>query len=89
MPGCIMRVEESLDEHELLVRAGLVRYIAMSNHSIERITEAEDVARTRGFSPPVVGQQVCNLPAGGLEDEFAQCTAHLSIADLIDDPLAC
>ena len=88
MPDHLTPIEESLEALDGLVRAGKVRYVAMSNHSAWRMAEAVHTARSLGFSPPVVGQPLYNLLARRLEDEYAACSAHFGIADLVYNPLA-
>jgi aryl-alcohol dehydrogenase-like predicted oxidoreductase len=88
MPDHVTPIEESLAAMDRAVRAGKVRNVAMSNHPAWAMAEAVHVARANGWAPPVVGQPLYNLLARRLEDEYAECSAHHGIADLVYNPLA-
>lgn len=88
MPDHVTPIEESLAALDRLVRAGKVRHVAMSNHAAWAMAEAVHVARANGHAAPVAGQPLYNLLARRLEDEYAACSAHHGIADLIYNPLA-
>ena len=88
MPDHVTPIEESLAAMDRLVRAGKVRHVAMSNHAAWAMAEAVHVARANGWAAPVAGQPLYNLLARRIEDEYAACTAHYGIADLVYNPLA-
>lgn len=54
-------LEESLAAFDALVKAGKVRYVAISNYSAERITEWLTIARREGYDLPVAIQPHLNL----------------------------
>jgi aryl-alcohol dehydrogenase-like predicted oxidoreductase len=88
MPDHVTPIEESLEAMDRAVRTGKVRNVAMSNHPAWAMAEAVHVARANGWAPPVAGQPLYNLLARRLEDEYAACSAHHGIADLVYNPLA-
>ena len=88
MPDHVTPIEESLAAMDRLVRAGKVRHVAMSNHAAWAMAGAVHVARANGWAAPVAGQPLYNLLARRIEDEYAACSAHHGIADLVYNPLA-
>jgi aryl-alcohol dehydrogenase (NADP+) len=54
-------LEESLAAFDALVKAGKVRYVAISNYSAERITEWLTIAKREGYDLPVAVQPHLNL----------------------------
>ncbi|CAM2796087.1 aldo/keto reductase [Actinomyces slackii] len=54
-------LEETITAFEDARRQGLVRHVALSNYSPERINEWVSIAQVNGFAPPVVLQPHYNL----------------------------
>src|SRR5579863_4883955 len=69
-PDYATPVEETLETMEQLVRAGKVRYPAVSNYSAWQVAEIHCIAGKKGYRPPFVSQPMYNLLARGIEDEY-------------------
>ncbi|MGB3770688.1 MAG: aldo/keto reductase [Rhodococcus sp. (in: high G+C Gram-positive bacteria)] len=54
-------LEETVAAFDALVRAGKVRYVGISNYSVERAEQWIDIARREGFDAPVALQPHYNL----------------------------
>ncbi|GAA0991500.1 aldo/keto reductase [Subtercola frigoramans] len=54
-------LEESAEAFDALVKEGVVRYIALSNYTAERVQEWLDIADANGFARPVALQPHYNL----------------------------
>lgn len=81
-------IEESLDALNELVEAGKVRYVGLSNYAAWQMTDALWLSGNRGWEPPRVSQQMYNLLARRVEDEYASCSAHFDFLDIVYNPLA-
>ena len=87
-PDANVPIEETLDALNELVDAGKVRYLGLSNHSAWQMTEALGLSSDRDWQPPRVSQQMYNLLARRVEDEYASCSAHFDFLDIVYNPLA-
>ena len=88
MPDERTPFEESLEAVSELVDRGKVRYVAMSNYPAWRIADAVHLAQRRDWAQPRALQPMYNLLARRLEEEYASCTEHFGIPNLVYNPLA-
>lgn len=75
-------LEESLRAFDALVKDGLVRHIAASNYTAERLTEALSVQRELGLTPFVALQPHYNLLEREYERTLAPVAAEWDLAVL-------
>jgi aryl-alcohol dehydrogenase-like predicted oxidoreductase len=81
-------VEETLDAMNDLVRAGKVRYIGLSNYAAWQVADMRAKSATRGWQLPVIAQQMYNLLARRIEDEYAAFARSADTFDIAYNPLA-
>src|SRR6476659_8723727 len=70
MPDYEAPLEESLAAMDEAIRAGKVRYPAMSNHSSWQHCQALWTCERQGYRAPHVSQPMYNLLARGIEQEY-------------------
>lgn len=87
-PDPAIPIEESLEAMEQLVKAGKIRFPAMSNYAAWQVTEAQWIASAKGHTPATVTQPMYNLLARGLEQEYLPMCERLGIFTCIFNPLA-
>ena len=87
-PDYAVPLEETLAAIDELVRAGKVRYPAISNYAAWQTCQARSIAETRGYRPIHVAQMMFNLIARGLEQEFCPFAKQFEVALVIYNPLA-
>jgi aryl-alcohol dehydrogenase (NADP+) len=87
-PDYTVPVEESLGALEDLVKAGKVRFPALSNYAAWQVTEAQWIAAERKYTPATVTQPLYNLLGRGLEQEYLPMCRRLDIFTCIYNPLA-
>ena len=75
-------LEESLRAFDALVKDGLVRHIAASNYTAERLTEALSVQRELGLTPFVALQPLYNLVERAYERSLAPVATEWDLAVL-------
>ncbi|MBM3793908.1 MAG: aldo/keto reductase [Acidobacteria bacterium] len=88
MPDYTVPVEESLDAMDALVKAGKVRYPAISNYAAWQVAQARAVASEKRYRPIHVAQMMHNLIARGLEEEFVPFARAYDVATVVYNPLA-
>jgi aryl-alcohol dehydrogenase-like predicted oxidoreductase len=81
-------IEESLDAMDSLVRAGKIRYIAVSNYAAWQMADILHICDKRGYAGPVISQNVYNLITRGLESELAPFLKEHKIGMAIYNPIA-
>lgn len=81
-------LEETLRAMEDLVRAGKIRYAAISNHAAWRVTEAVGVAQRNGWSPVAASQMPYSLLERDVEREMLPACEHLGVSIVPWAPLA-
>ncbi len=81
-------IEESLEAAESLVTSGKVRHVGQSNFAAWQVTEMHSIAQRRGWAPARVGQIMYNLLARRVETEYAECSQHLGLTNIVYNPLA-
>jgi aryl-alcohol dehydrogenase-like predicted oxidoreductase len=87
-PDYSVPLDESLEALETLVKAGKIRFPALSNYASWQVTQAQWMAATRGFTPATVTQPMYNLLARGIEQEYLPMCRELGIFTCIYNPLA-
>lgn len=81
-------LDETLETMETLVRAGKVRYPANSNYSSWQVGEMLWQARAHNYRPALIAQQMYNLLARGVEQEFVPMCRALGASLIAYNPLA-
>ena len=82
-------VEESLEAMQDLIDAGKVRSVGTSNYAAWQLVDMEYLAEQRGWQVPAISQQMYNLLARRLDDEYgAFAAAHHHIKNVVYNPLA-
>ncbi len=87
-PDYTVPIEETIEAVDALVKAGKVRYPAISNYAGWQVAQARDIAGRRGFRPIHVAQVMYNLLARGLEQEFVPFAKEYKVALVVYNPLA-
>jgi aryl-alcohol dehydrogenase-like predicted oxidoreductase len=87
-PDYEVPIEETLAAMDELVRAGKVRYPAISNYAAWQVCEILWVAERKGFKPPRISQPMYNLLARGIEEEYLPFCKKFGIAVIPYNPLA-
>jgi aryl-alcohol dehydrogenase-like predicted oxidoreductase len=81
-------IEESLEALQELVDAGKVRYAGLSNYAAWQIAEIHCLQAAAERPPLCVSQQLYNLLARRLDDEYAAFSNRYDIFDIVYNPLA-
>ena len=81
-------IEESLETMEELVRAGKVRFPAISNYAAWQVAEILWICEKRGYHPYSISQPMYNLIARGVEEEFFPFCQRFGVAVVPYNPLA-
>ena len=87
-PDYDVRIEESLEAMDCLVRSGKVRYPASSNYSGWQVCQMLWIAEKNGYRPAVVTQPMYNLLARGMEQEYVPMCKEFGISTVVYNPLA-
>jgi aryl-alcohol dehydrogenase-like predicted oxidoreductase len=87
-PDYEVPIEETLEAMDALVRAGKVRYLAVSNYAAWQVCEIHCVCQKLGIQPPVISQPMYNLLARGIEDEYLPFCRRFKVAVIPYNPLA-
>jgi aryl-alcohol dehydrogenase-like predicted oxidoreductase len=81
-------IEESLEAMDRLVRAGKVRYPAISNYAGWQVVEMHCIGERHGYKAPHISQPMYNLLARGIEQEYLAMCRRFDVATVIYNPLA-
>ena len=81
-------IEETLAAMDELVRAGKVRYPAVSNYAAWQVMEIHCICRKEGYKPPHVSQPMYSLLARGIEEEYIPFCKRCEVAIIPYNPLA-
>jgi aryl-alcohol dehydrogenase-like predicted oxidoreductase len=81
-------IEESLEIMDRLVRAGKVRYPAISNYAGWQVVEMHWICQRHGYRAPHISQPMYNLLARGIEQEYQAMCQRFGVATIIYNPLA-
>jgi aryl-alcohol dehydrogenase-like predicted oxidoreductase len=87
-PDYDVPLEETLEAMEKVVKQGKVRYPASSNYSSWQVTRMLWLAESRHFKPLLIAQQMYNLLARGLEQEFIPMAKEFGMSVIAYNPLA-
>jgi aryl-alcohol dehydrogenase-like predicted oxidoreductase len=88
LPDWQTPVEESLAAMDRLVRDGKIRYVGSSNYPSWQICRMLCVAEKQGYQRLGIAQQMYNLIARRLEDEFLPFAREFSVSTVVYNPLA-
>ena len=81
-------LEETLEVMDRLVKQGKVRYPASSNYSSWQVSRMLWLAENHDYKPALVSQQMYNLLARGLEQEFVPFAKEFGVSLVAYNPLA-
>lgn len=81
-------IDESLAAIAELVAAGKVRSVAQSNYAAWQVTEMLGPADQRGWPKVRTAQIMYNLLARRVETEYAACSSHFGLFNVVYNPLA-
>jgi aryl-alcohol dehydrogenase-like predicted oxidoreductase len=87
-PDYDVPIEETLETMQKLVEQGKIRYPAVSNYASWQVTRMIGMAEARNWRPARVAQQMYNLVARGLEQEFIPMSRDLDVSIVAYNPLA-
>jgi len=87
-PDYDVPIEETLTTMDELVRAGKVRYPAVSNYAAWQVTEIHWICEKNGYRPPYISQPMYNLIARGIEEEYLPFCQRFGVAVVPYNPLA-
>jgi len=87
-PDYDVPIDETLKAIETLVNAGKVRYPATSNYASWQIGQMLCLAQQKEYRPALIAQQMYNLLARGLEQEFTPMAKDLGVSLIAYNPLA-
>ncbi len=83
-----MPIEETLAAMDELVKAGKVRYPAISNYAAWQVAEIHCLSQKNGYQPPFISQPMYNLLARAIEDEYLPFCKRYGVAVVPYNPLA-
>jgi aryl-alcohol dehydrogenase-like predicted oxidoreductase len=81
-------IEESLRAMDDLLDAGKIRHVGTSNHAAWQISEINCLRARDGRPPVMVSQQMYNLLARRVEEEYAAYAERAELFDIVYNPLA-
>jgi aryl-alcohol dehydrogenase-like predicted oxidoreductase len=88
LPDYQTPIEETLAAVDEMVRAGKVRYPAVSNFAAWQICEIHALAAKNGYQPPLVSQPMYNVLTRAIEDEYLAFCKRFNVAVVTYNPLA-
>ncbi|MFJ6197428.1 aldo/keto reductase [Micromonospora sp. NPDC092111] len=86
-PDRSVPLEETAQALADLVRDGLVDAVGVSNFAAWQISDVRAACVAAGAPPPVVAQQLYNLVARRVEDEYVEYAATHRLATIVYNPL--
>lgn len=87
-PDYDVPIDESLEAMQALVQQGKVRYPATSNYASWQVAQMLSVAGQKSYRPVSVAQQMYNLLARGIEQEFLPMAKQMGVSVVAYNPLA-
>lgn len=88
LPDYSTPIEETLAAMDELVRAGKVRYPAVSNYAAWQVAEIRCICQKQGYKAPHISQPMYNLLARGIEEEYIPFCKRFEVAMIPYNPLA-
>jgi aryl-alcohol dehydrogenase-like predicted oxidoreductase len=88
LPDYTVPIEETLAAMDEVVRAGKVRFPAVSNFAAWQICEIHWIAQKNGFKPPYISQPMYNVLTRTIEDEHLAFCKRFNVALVTYNPLA-
>lgn len=88
MPDHAVPIEETLEAIESLVKAGKIRYPAVSNYGAWQIVEMRNIAAQNGYRPVHICQPMYNLLARNIEAELLPMCTRYEVSTFVYNPLA-
>ncbi|NRD25034.1 aldo/keto reductase [Frigoribacterium sp. VKM Ac-2836] len=86
-PDRLTPLDETLSTVAALVAEGKLLSLGVSNHAAWQIGDVERVAEAVGAPRPVVAQQLCNLVARRLDDEYLEFATVHGLETMVYNPL--
>lgn len=87
-PDYKVPIEESLEAMDILVRQGKVRHVGIANYAAWQICEMSWISEKNGYQAPVIFQQMYNLVARGVEQEYLPMARRLGVSTIAYNSLA-
>jgi 1-deoxyxylulose-5-phosphate synthase len=87
-PDWSVRIEETLEAMDRVVRAGKVRYPACSNYAGWQVVQMLWISGQKGYQPPFISQVMYNLLARGIEQEHVAMCREFGVSIMVYNPLA-
>jgi aryl-alcohol dehydrogenase-like predicted oxidoreductase len=87
-PDYDVPIEETLETMQELVKAGKVRYPATSNYASWQVGQMLCIAQQKNYQPALIAQQMYNLLARGVEQEFIPMAREFGVSLIAYNPLA-
>ena len=87
-PDYDVRLEETLAAMDEAVRAGKVRYPAVSNYAAWQVCEIHWICHESHYRRPYISQPMYNLLARGIEEEYLPFCQRFGVAVIPYNPLA-
>ena len=87
-PDYLTPLEESLGALDGLIRAGKVRWAAVSNHAAWQIADMAAICEKNNMSQPVVSQNPYNLITRSVEPELIPCLLAHTMGLVVYNPIA-
>jgi len=87
-PDRSVPIEETLATMDELVRAGKVRYPAISNFPSWQVVQMFWIAKEKGYRPPTVSQLMYNVLARAIEEEYVAMCKQFGVSTVVYNPLA-
>lgn len=87
-PDYDVGIEETLAAVDEAVRAGKIRYPAVSNYAAWQVCEILWLAEKNGYKPYHISQPMYNLLARGIEEEYLPFCRRFGVAVIPYNPLA-
>jgi aryl-alcohol dehydrogenase-like predicted oxidoreductase len=88
LPDYGARIEETLEAMDEVVRAGKVRYPAISNYASWQAAQIFQISERNGYQSPYFSQPMYNLLARGIEQEYVPFCKEYGVAMIVYNPLA-
>jgi 1-deoxyxylulose-5-phosphate synthase len=88
LPDYGARIDETLEAMDEVVRAGKVRYPAVSNYASWQVAQIFQISERNGYRPPYLSQPMYNLIARGIEQEYVPFCKEYGVSMIVYNPLA-